>query len=284
MVFNSLSGISGKTLWPILTQGFMKHSFFSTHRLSFLIPILVLIVTLVGILDQSIYNPRLNTIKSSELLGQDFVSLIIGALFIICLLFENDKFFIKVINLGILTYFIYIYSYYCFSIISSCLFLLYIIIFSLSLFILLYKLNSVIKEYSQIDTNRYYPRKTISFFFILAVIIMLVKELPYLVETTIIKNKSIILFDAFYILDLSIVFPAMIIISIINLLDKPLSIILSGIVLVKLITLMPALLFNDIFHFIKNGYFLDISFDIIATFFTLFSVSLLFLFKRGVNN
>ena len=97
------------------------------------------------------------------------------------------------------------------------------------------------------------------------------------------KNKSIILFDAFYILDLSIVFPAMIIIAIINLSNKPSSVILSGIVLVKLVTLMPALLFNDIFHFIKNGHFLDISFDIIATVFTLFSFNLLYLFKRGIN-
>ena len=261
----------------------MKQSFFSRYGLSFLIALLVLIVTSTGILDQGIYNSRLNTITSSELLGQDIVSLIIGALFFIFLLFEKDRFFIKVINLGILTYFIYIYSYYCFSIISSYLFLLYIVIFGLSLIILIYNLNSVIKEYSKVDTNSSYPRKTISFFFILAVIIMLVKEIPYLVETTIINNKSIILFDAFYILDLSIVFPAMIIIAIINLSNKPSSVILSGIVLVKLVTLMPALLFNDIFHFIKNGHFLDISFDIIATVFTLFSMNLLYLFKRGIN-
>ena len=261
----------------------MKNKFHSIQLVSFLIPLFVIIVSLIGILNQPIYDARLNTITSSELLGQDCVSLIIGILLLGCLLLEKHSFFLRVVNLGMLSYFMYIYSYYCFSIISSFLFILYIVIFGLSLFIFIYRLSALIKENSLINTNSHYPRKSLSYFFIIAVLIMLIKELPYLVETTIIKNKSIIPFDAFYILDLSFVFPAMIIIAIMNLLQKPACVILSGIVLVKLITLMPALLFNDLFHFMQEGYFIDFSFVIIASVFTLFSLMLLYLYRRGIN-
>jgi len=229
----------------------MRQSFFSRNGIAFIIAVLVIIVTYVGITIQSIYNPRLNSITAPELLGQDCVFFMIGIIFIVLLSIEREKFFVKVVNLGILTYFIYIYGYYCFSIISSRLFILYMLILSLSLFTFIYKLNSIIKFKSQIKTSSRYPRRTISFFFIIAIIIMLFKEIPYIVETTILQNKSIIPFDAFYILDLSIVFTAMINIAIMSLLYKPLGIIFSGIILVKLITLMPALLFNDIFHFVK---------------------------------
>lgn len=261
----------------------MKNKSAATYNLSILISLFVTIVSLIGILDQNIYYPRLNTITSSELLGQDFVSAIIGIIFFVCLLIEKQKFFLKVVNLGMLSYIIYIYGYYCFSIVSSFFFLLYIVILGLSLFVFIFRLLALINENTLINTNNYYPRKTLSVFFIVAVFIMLVKELPYLIETTIIKNKSTILFDAFYILDLAIVFPAMIIIAVMNLLHKPSGVILFGVVLVKLITLMPALLFNDIFHYMQIGNFLDVSFDIIASAFTIFSLMLLFLYRRGIN-
>ncbi|MCF8357123.1 MAG: hypothetical protein K9H26_00085 [Prolixibacteraceae bacterium] len=250
---------------------------------SLIIALLVVIVTLAGIIDQGFYNARLNTITSSELLGQDSVSLIISIAFILLLLVEKEKLFIKIINLGILAYFICTYGYFCFSIVSSPLFLCYMLILALSLFVFIYKLNSLIKVANRVETNKYYPRKTISFFFLFAVVIMLFKEIPYLVDKTIINNESIILFDAFYILDLAIVFPAMVIVAIMNFSNKPSSVIFSGIFLVKLITLMPALLFNDIFHFIQKGHFLDISFDIIALLFTAFSLCLLFFYKRGIG-
>jgi hypothetical protein len=254
-----------------------------TQKLSFLIPILTIIATLFGIINQEIYNSRLNTITSSELLGQDSVSLIVGIIFFFCLWFERNRFFFKVVNVGMLSYFIYIYSYFCFSIISSRLFLVYIAIFSLSLFIFIFRLCALIKENSSIETKNQYPRKTISIFFIIAVLIMLVKEIPYLIDTTIIQNKSTIPFEAYLILDLAFVFPAMIIIAFMNFLKKPVGAILSGIVLIKLITLMPALLFNDIFHYIQNGYFKDISFDIITIVFTIFPLVLLYLYKRGIK-
>jgi hypothetical protein len=261
----------------------MKNKLHSIQKLPFLIPLFVIIVTITGILNQNIYSGRLNSITASEILGQDSVSLIISIIFFVCLLFERQSFFLKTVNLGILSYFIYIYSYYCFSIISSTLFLIYIVIFGLSLFIFIFRLSALIKENSLINSNSHYPRKTISVFFIIAVLIMLIKELPYLIDITIIKNKSTTLFDAYYILDLAIVFPAMIIIATMNLLNKPSCVFFSGIVLVKLITLMPALLFNDIFHFMQKGYFLDISFVIIAFVFTTISLMLLYFYKRGIK-
>ena len=261
----------------------MKNQINTTRTLSFLIPLFVIISTLIGILNHNIYNPRLNTITSPELLGQDSVSLIVSIIFLLCLLFERHNLFLRVVNLGMLSYFIYTFGYYCFSIISSFLFLLYIIIFGLSLFIFIFRLSLLIKESSLINVNDHYPRKSISLFFILAVLIMLVLELPYLIDITIIKNKCIVPFEVYFILDLAIVFPAMTIIAVMNLLDKPSSVILSGVVLVKVITLMPALLFSDIFHFIQNGYPKDVSFDIIAFVFTLLSLVLLILYKRGIN-
>lgn len=261
----------------------MKHKYFLNRLPSITTALLVVIITLAGIINQGLYNSRLNTITSSELLGQDSVSLIVGIVFFLLLIVERDRFFIKVVNMGILTYLIYIYGYFCFSIVSSPLFLCYMLILALSIFLFIFKLNSLIKVASRVETNKHYPRKTISVFFLFAVLIMLFREIPYLVDKTIINNESILLFDAFYILDLAIVFPAMVIVAIMNFSNRPSSVIFSGIFLVKLITLMPALLFNDIFHFIQNDHFLDISFDIIALIFTTFSICLLFFYKRGIG-
>jgi hypothetical protein len=69
-----------------------------------------------------------------------------------------------------------------------------------------------------------------------------------------------------------------------NLLKRQPSVILSGILLVKLITLMPAILITDIFKFFQNGYTGNISFDIIALTITLFSIILIFFYKRGINS
>ena len=255
----------------------------SVKILSFLISILAATVAFIGIVNQSIYQPRLNSISSSELLGQDSTSLIIGIIFFICLLIEKNSFFLKTVNLGILSYFIYIYGYFCFSLVASNLFILHMAIFGLSIFMFIYRLMPLMREHRSVDTKKSYPRKTISVFFIIAVLIMLVKEIPYLIDTTIIQNKSMALFDAYCVLDLSFVFPAMIIIAVMNLLKKPYSVIFTGILLIKLTTLMPALFFNDVFHYFMNGFFIDFSFLIITAGFTLISLTLLFLYKRGIR-
>lgn len=125
----------------------MKNEITITQILSFLIPLFVIIVTLTGILNQNIYNTRLNTITSPELLGQDSISLIVSIIFLFCLILKRNSFYLKVVNLGMLSYFMYVYSYFCFSITSSIFFLLYIVIFGTSLFLFIFRLSALIKEY-----------------------------------------------------------------------------------------------------------------------------------------
>jgi hypothetical protein len=262
----------------------MKPHIDINRLLSFFTALLVVFVSAYGILDQNIYHAKLNSITLYELLGQDIVTFIVGFICLICLVFMNEsRKFIKITWLGCITYFIYIYGYFSFSIISSVFYIFYIMIFGISVFILIFELARIGQIKDFISINKSYPRKTLSIFFIAAVFIMLAIEIPYLVQTTIINKKSIIPFDVFYILDLSIVFPAMIIIAIMNLRKIPFSFIFAGIFLIKIITLMPALIFNDFFHWLNTGKFLDITFDIIALIFTLFASALLFLYKRGIK-
>jgi hypothetical protein len=73
------------------------------------------------------------------------------------------------------------------------------------------------------------------------------------------------------------------IIAIMNLLKRRPSVILSGIILVKMVTLMPALIVADIFYFNQNGYIRNIVFDIIALTYTLGSLILLYFYRRGIK-
>ncbi|NLL12448.1 MAG: hypothetical protein GX267_03490 [Fibrobacter sp.] len=58
---------------------------------------------------------------------------------------------------------------------------------------------------------------------------------------------------------------------------------LSGVALVKIITILPAVIFNDVFHRIFTGAFLDIGFSIIASVITAIGIILLILYLKSTS-
>jgi hypothetical protein len=109
-------------------------------------------------------------------------------------------------------------------------------------------------------------------------------EINEIVAKTIIHKEEINPFYVFYVLDLSIFFPMIIIISIYNLRQSVWGYLLSGVALIKISTILPALVMNDIFHWIFTGRFIDFSFDIIATILTISALTFLFYYMRSIKN
>ena len=252
--------------------------------LSLMVSLLVIFVSTCGRVDQSIYMAKLNTITLAELLGQDLVTLLVGfSCLIILLTYRQKNKLFAITWMGCLTYFAYIYAYFSFSLVSSIFFVLYLAIFGLSLFCFIFILAGVNGCPDCLTVNPLYPRRALSVFFVAVVVIMLVIELPDIVQTTIVAKGSLKLFDAFYSLDLAIVFPAMIIAAVLNWRKKTIGHVLTGVILVKVITIMPALRLNDIFHWLQTGRFLDLSFDFVALAFTVCSGIFLFAYQRGIK-
>jgi hypothetical protein len=253
--------------------------------LSLLVSLLVVFVATFGLIDQSIYIAKLNTITLAELLGQDLVSLLVGfSCLIVLLTYRQANRLFAITWLGCLTYFAYIYAYFSFSLVSTIFFVLYLAIFGISMFCFVFLLAGMNRCSDSLALNPAYPRRALSVFFVAVVVIMLGIELPYIVQATIVARSSLKLFDAFYILDLAIVFPAMIIAAVLNWRKKTIGHVLTGVILVKVITIMPALLLNDLFHWMQTGRFLDISFDIIALAFTACAGIFLFAYQRGIRD
>lgn len=109
-------------------------------------------------------------------------------------------------------------------------------------------------------------------------------ELQELATKTIIEKNVLNPFYIFYVLDLSIIFPLIVISSALNFKKSAFGYLLSGISLVKIITILPAVIFNDIFHKIFEGHFLDFTFDIIAFCITFTGIIFTVLFLRNIKN
>lgn len=242
----------------------------------------VCFVALYGIINQRVYESKLNTISFSELLGTDVSNLLFGAIgLFVALLIKHTNKLMRLVLLGLLLYCIYIYSYYCISRMSSIFFIAYLTIFGVSFYLFLFQIIEMTRL--ELTTNESYPRKTLSFFFFLVVLIMTSLELPDVLNRTIIERISITLFQEYYILDLAIVFPGIVIIAILNLKQSRNGTIWSGIALLKILSIMPALLLNELFYWLQNRVFLDFQFIIISSSFILISVFLFIKFKNGID-
>ena len=148
--------------------------------------IMICSVSLVGILFQQIYSTRQNTIPLYALMGQDIITFIVGTVLLITLLTENQKHIkTKIVSLGCLLYSIYIYAYFCFGLVSSLFYIIYIVILSVSVYCFIFNLFFVREDYTTLIINTKYPRKSISLLFIITACLMIVIEINELIFKTI---------------------------------------------------------------------------------------------------
>jgi hypothetical protein len=261
----------------------MNKSYMSSIFLIIVTSVIISIVSLWGILNPDIYNSRLNEITKYALLGQDVVTLIISMICILIVVVQKESNFRKVLISGLALYYIYIYAYYTLSIISSRIYIIHILIFSLSFFQFVYGIKDLYDKKKNFIINDRFSRKTFSIFFFFCVLIMLIIEVPYIFNKTIIENSHITTINVFYIFDLALVFPSMVLSGILNLRKNIFGHILIGLFLIKIISIMPAIIIGDLFNYLFTGKFIDLSFDIIAIIFTFVALVMLILYNRGIQ-
>jgi hypothetical protein len=240
---------------------------------------LVIIVSGTGLLAPNFYQNRFNEITIYEIAGQDIVSLMVGVIFLLCVLMSKKIRIFSVVAAGLLIYTTYTYAYFAFGLISNYLYIVYFIIICLSFYSLLSILLAAKDDFTFPETK--YPRKAISVYLIFIVVVVGIIDSKDIILKTIISSSSLSSKGVFYILDLCFLFPGIIIAAVNNFQKKFLGLLFSGAFLIKTIALMPALILSDLLHYLNYGYFIDLSFDIIAMVIMLSGIAFYYLYSSG---
>ncbi|NLB54128.1 MAG: hypothetical protein GX808_14490 [Syntrophomonadaceae bacterium] len=257
----------------------------SIFYLSIILTSITFLISLASLLYQDIYTKRINQITHYELMGQDLVTLVVSSLFLLVIYFmDYNKIKTKIIWLGCLMYIFYIYAYFSFGGITSVFYILYLAIAGLSLFLFFALIIDIARKNMTLNIIDSYPRKTISIYFIISILIVTFIELSELISKTILLQGELNPYYVFYVLDLSFIFPFIIIIAILNYKKVCWGFLLSGVALIKIITILPAVIFNDIFYRIYTGKFIDLGFDVIASVITIIGAIVLYFYLRSIDN
>jgi hypothetical protein len=246
--------------------------------------ILVVSVSLVGIIYQQVYELKRNSIALNELLGQDIVTCIVGLIMLFSFLppgNKNTK--TRITGLGGLLYCIYIYAYFCFSLIITPFYIIYVVILGLSFYCFIFNLLEIRNANLEIKTGSVYPRKSISAMLTLTAILMIAVEIKDLITRTVLVPGEIDSYDLFYVLDLVLVFPGMIIAAVLNLRNNFWGIIFSGILLFKIITLLPGIILGDLINWFQTGTFLSPVFMVFSMVITAAAGILFIVYWKGVD-
>lgn len=255
------------------------------YYLTLITAVTALFLSLFSFIFRNIYTARINRITEYELMGQDVVTATISAIFLCIILFRDyRKIKTKIVWLGCILYLFYIYAYFSFGGIASIFYLLYIAIAGLTLFLFFFILVDIIRSNQLPAVAENYPRKSISTFFFVSILLMALIEIQELISKTIVLKEQLNPFHVFYVLDLAIVFPAIVITSVLNLRRMDWGYLFSGVALIKIVTILPAVVFNDIFYRLYRGSFLDLSFDMIALTITLIASVLLVLYMKRIDD
>jgi hypothetical protein len=255
------------------------------YYLTLITAITALFLSLSGLVFQNIYTARINRITQYELMGQDIATAAVSIIFICIIIFkEYQKIKTKIIWLGCILYLFYIYAYFSFGGISSVFYLLYIGVTGLTAFLFIFTLADIVQNDQFPIVSENYPRQSISVFFFASILLMTVIEIQELVSKTIVLKEQLNPFYVFYVLDLAIIFPMIVMAGVLNLMKTEWGYLFSGVALLKIVTILPAVIFNDIFHRLYTGVFLDLTFDIIALVITLIASIFLGVYMKTIKD
>jgi len=167
----------------------------------------------------------------------------------------------SVVTAGLLVYTAYIYAYFLFGLLVTPLFVIYLVITSISFYALAGMLTELAGK-SDLPVNP--AQKWVSGYLIFIVVVVGIIDGTDIIGKTILSKGAMTTQGAFYYLDLAFLFPGMVIAAVLNLRGKSIGRFFSGAFLVKTIALMPALILSDVLHYVNTGTFVDLSFDVIA--------------------
>ncbi len=257
----------------------------STLAASCAICLLVAATALAGVFDPGLYDGCACAATREAFLGQDLVSLIVLAFFAPSVL-ASRRSSVRgaIMSLGCLSYYIYCYGYYAFGLADTPLYLAYLAILGASAYAFIFIAAACAPSKILAAAGPRMPRVAISAFLIFAAAFTgIAVELPPLIGSAFawraagMKSAS-----AFIVTDLAILFPGMIIAACLALRRRIEGLFFSGVLLVKTVTLMPAIVAADLINLAGRGELLDPSFDIVATVFFAASLILSIIYFRSL--
>ncbi len=259
-----------------------------TTIMTLFISALAIYASLKGVLDENLYRDVFLAGTISEFLiggsiAQDIITiplaLIMAFLSVMYLIKPNFKGFIIII--GLATYFFYAYGLYTIQGQYTSIYLVYLAIFSMSIYSIILGLLSF-----EVEEVRHYilPKKVSlpSGIFLSTILIVLVPVWLMMISSNIAGHIPADTYGVF-ILDLGIVFPALGIIIVCLWLKNPFGLVLAGVALIKAFTICLSWGFAQWFGPYYGNYQLDYAMTAIPTVLTVIALILIVLYMRGLQ-
>jgi hypothetical protein len=213
---------------------------------------------LCGLLIPGFYTGSLNSIPAAERMGQDaFSALLCLGMALFSLLRQSIVPKGRFIVAGGLTYVAYIQAWFSFGLVFSPLYPLYIALFGSSIFLAGREIVSLLKEDFLKPEESGFPRKSAAVVSILCVAGIGTAEILILARYLAAGGAGLNPYDVYIVLDLGLVFPAIIIASVMSLWRKRHGALLQTVALIKMATILPGLVFGDLMNFVIGGAFKD---------------------------
>lgn len=186
--------------------------------------------------------------------GQDAVALFVGVplLIISVLLYQRGFLMGHLLLIGLLGYFLYLYSSMALGAAYNPLFLIYIAVFSLSLFGFILTFNSAVIRLAALDMSQSLPgRKLAIFMFVAGAVTLFVWGMPLI--TALIKGAVPERMDSYttmvtYALDLAVITPGTLICGILILQNKPIGLVIAVPLLTLIVLLAPQIILSTYFQ------------------------------------
>ena len=227
--------------------------------LSLTAALLALIAALIGLVDESLYNEtvtagNINKFLRVGSLAQDMVTVPLAALTLVLSIYflsnRNIKAFITL--LGLVGYLFYAYGLYTMQGQYTDIYLLYLAVFGLSVYALVYGLSS----FNTTAFNQsFLPKSTrISIaIFLTSILMVLVPVWLMLIVPAIASHKPADTYGVF-VLDLTIVFPALAAVTFMLFRSKPNGNVLAGVALFKAFTVCLSVAFGEWYGPYQGGF------------------------------
>ncbi len=202
-----------------------------------LIALMALSASLIGVINQGIYQKFRTATALPAILSQDLIAVLasIAMLFMIVRIKEGD--FVKQsILLGIIGYLFYIYGLYVVGKMYNVLYLIYMAIFSLTLFSLVYGIANIKKKaFDNVKIQKNVRKVSAAFLFLIPIIfypMWIIEMWPFMQEMRVpLVNSNV------YILDVCFLLPVFFMMAVMLLKGNEFAILLTPVLLIKGFTL-----------------------------------------------
>jgi hypothetical protein len=222
--------------------------------LSALTAFLVLIASVGSFVFKDIYTPFAPAGLIPFAYGQDLVSLLVVPVLILSLLLWRNSPHGVILQAGTLLYIAYAYALYAFGAIYNGFFLVYIALVGLPIYALIGIITHIDGEAYRRRLKADFPHKVVSLYLIIIAVLVTTAWVSVLLPT-IIKHTSPGGINTVYVLDLALLLPACVVGAVQLWQCQTWGYLLSGILLVKVVTLGLSIVLGQLFAFLRHGTF-----------------------------